>query len=422
MSSRIHTEQAPTLDTPWPFLGMAQLFALTGLVLLAFHARLIVRNLVGDPAVVSMVHLFTLGTITMAMMGALYQWVPVVSGSSPVPARKAHLQFVLFTLGVLVFVPGIATGSTPLLVIGGLALESGIGLFLYNIASIGLLRRVRLPGTALVATGLAALAGTAILGGLMAARLATRAVVPASWLSVHLILGLGGFAGFVLAGVSYRLLPMFLPAPSHRPRAGWVLGLGLAALVTGVLEAEVPSFPAAIPLLALMGAGLFYLLDVSQYWRERRRRTPDGLLLLVGASHLGLVAALITSGLALATGQDLWPAAIACSVLGWYLLAWLGFSQRILPFIGWLHGMRAGRRDTPHVTVLWPPLFGWAMSIGALAGTGGVLAGILIHLTWLIQVGALLLAGSIVWFHAGYWRMFAQVRHPKVGWPGGRFR
>jgi hypothetical protein len=52
---------------------MAQLFALTGLVLLAFHARLIVRNLVGDPAVVSMVHLFTLGTITMAMMaGPMY--------------------------------------------------------------------------------------------------------------------------------------------------------------------------------------------------------------------------------------------------------------------------------------------------------------------------------------------------------------
>ena len=409
MKGRVRTDQAPNLGTPLPFFGAAQLFAVSGLLMLSLNARTVVQGVLTGPVVVSMVHLFTLGTITMAMMGALYQWLPVIGAGTTVPAWRARLQFVLFTAGVLGFVPGVATGRTPLLVMGGVALESGLVLFLYNIAAMGLLRHLRARDSALVAAGLAALAATAILGGLMAGRLAAGTAIPNSWLAAHLVLGPGAFAGLVLAGVSYRLLPMFLPAPPHPSRSGWVLGFGSAAIVSGVLMPALPLVPIAVPLLSLTAAGVFYLLDVSRYWRERRRRTPDGLLLLIGSSHLGLLAALVTIVLAVAGARPLLPAAVAVSVLGWYLLAWLGFSQRILPFIGWLHGMRGGRRDTPHVAELWPSWLGWMTSVGALAGSVGVLIGFLIRVVWTLQAGSLLLAASIVLFHGGGWRMLARV-------------
>ncbi len=410
MNARIHTERAPALSNPWPFFGMAELFCLAGLASLVIRPMPAALGLFTLPRVVAVVHLFTLGTVAMAMMGALYQWIPVVvNGPSPT-RRMVHLQFVLFTVGVLSFVAGVQTEKTPLLALGGVVLESGILLFLRNVAVMGLVRRVRLPDTAFVASGLGYLAGTAIVGGFMAAQLATGRVVPAAWLAAHLILGVGGFCGFVLTGVSYRLMPMFLPAPSHPARSGWVLGMAHGAVVTSLLGVWVPGFPRVIPLFLLTATVFVYLLDVGQYWIDRRRRSPDGFLLLMAASHLGLAAAATTAVIAGLSGQDLWPGTIGLAILGWYLLALLAFSQKILPFMAWLHGMRAGRRRTPHVNTLWPPHYAWAASVAAAAGSLGLTAGILEREPLLVRGSALLLGAAVLSFHVGYWRMLGLVR------------
>lgn len=155
---------------------------------------------------------------------------------------------------------------------------------------------------------------------------------------------------------------------SELPRSGWVLATAHAAVVTGLLSTALPRFPGIIPVTFLAGAVLLYLVDVTGYWTHHRRRAPDGLLLLTAASHLGLALAAGTAIVAGLTGRDLWPGVVAAAIFGWYLLAILGFVQKIL------------------------------------------LAGILAGIPSLVRAGAGLLGTAVLLFHGAYGRMWRMVR------------
>ncbi|MBP8846369.1 MAG: hypothetical protein KBI26_11150, partial [Thermoanaerobaculia bacterium] len=87
--------------------------------------------------VVAVVHLFTLGFISMSILGALYQFLPVAVNTPIRSQRLAHLTFALFLLGIVVFLAGLLA-APPLLPLGGgltaLALTLFAGNFIATLA------------------------------------------------------------------------------------------------------------------------------------------------------------------------------------------------------------------------------------------------------------------------------------------------
>lgn len=323
------------------------------------------------PASLVVVHCLVVGWLSLLMIGALLQFVPVLvvrplrREGLVAPALAAILAGLAALLGGFVLLAdGAAAGATllraaALLLPGGLTLAS-----LPLLATLWSARPLPLPAR-FVAIGLASLLVTIGFGLSFALVLAGTGPVSAlaalgNAVRFHALAGIGGWLSFTAVGVSYRLLPMFLLAPeSERWTSRLALRAGTAGLLAAAVAApaETVAFGTAwAPVLAL--AVLFvalaaYAADVVHFYRARKRRSIE----LNGKAALAAFAALFAAA-PFALAAPLLPLAEAqigavayVLVVGW--LTGLGLSQlyKIVPFLTWLecYGPLMGRRATPRV-------------------------------------------------------------------------
>lgn len=113
--TQLSLEQAPRIATPMRFLITAPLFAIAAALLFIFNGPeiFISRWL---PNTLAATHMITLGFITMSMIGALFQLLPVLAGSLfPKSNITSPLIHIFFTMGTICLVLGLAY-SQPLLI------------------------------------------------------------------------------------------------------------------------------------------------------------------------------------------------------------------------------------------------------------------------------------------------------------------
>jgi hypothetical protein len=416
---RPHTEHAPDFSLPSRFIVTGLGFGVLGLLLVSQDARGI---LVGSPAVpvtLATVHTLTLGFFSLIMMGALSQWLPVLTATALYSARLARWQFGMLVAGLLGFIPGLASGNPVLLAPGGTLVLAGIGLFLVNLGrTLGGAERPWPAPVWFVVAALGFLAAAAVLGGVMAMSLAGVRVPgldPIQVLPLHITFALGGWLGFTLMGVSWRLFPLFWSVkPNPGPiRAAW--GLAMASILAAAVGA-VTYWPLPLTLLV---AGLsvatvaVYLGALGAYWTHRSTaRTPDGPLLLMAAAPVALAMGLAAGSAQWAAGH--WLPGLLAVLLGWMFLSIVGYVQRILPFMAWLARHREDRR-APHMPQLWPTRWSTWISGLAAAGYSGIWLGTLTGAVSVYRVGALAEAGTLVGLLAGIGHMMRRIR---AGPPG----
>ncbi|MER8461806.1 hypothetical protein [Mesorhizobium sp. M1396] len=354
------------------------------------------------PESLVIVHMITIGWLSLLMVGALFQFVPVLVAQPLCHDHLALPSLIFLLVGLFCLLAGflelsgaIDTGL-PFLVLGGLLLPAGFALAIWMLAAtLWSLRPSSLPlPSRFVAGGLACIASTAALGASFAFALSGEipewAVIDVRPLAlpIHVAVGLGGWLSFTAIGVSYRLLPMFMLSPDGERMTGhivWWSGatalllLALAALWGGPSRGDTLT----IGLAALLGlfAIAFYGIDLVFLYRNRKRRAIE----LNSRSAIGAFASLYLSALLLltllATGtlaQHV-GALVYLVAFGW--LTGLGLSQlyKIVPFLTWLecYGPVMGRKPTPRVQDLvvdsrarwWFALY----FAGVLAGTGTLL-------------------------------------------------
>jgi hypothetical protein len=193
------------------------------------------------PRIVALTHTVTLGWITLTIMGATYQLIPIVLERPVWSERLARWQFPILLVGIGGMVAHFYLATGP-----GLAMAAGIagiGVALH-LVNVGLSMRglgawsftARLMAMALVG-----LAATVVFGlGLAAGRL--WKTLPGDLfptLHAHFHLAMAGWIAPMVMGVAARVYPMFLLA--HEPRGWrgpiqvWGLGLGVPALTMGLL-------------------------------------------------------------------------------------------------------------------------------------------------------------------------------------------
>ncbi|MEO6971992.1 MAG: hypothetical protein ABI135_01015 [Rhodoferax sp.] len=327
----------------------------------------------GAPATLVAVHLITIGWLSLLMLGALYQFVPVITNTTLYSQRLPLYSLIAIVPGLAAMLAGfVALGGSPFLStawlpIGGTLVLTGFLLAAINLA-VTLWRARPLPLPAdFVAFSLVFLLLTGLIGvgfGLAFALPHAPAFLLAlagRGLSLHVAVGLGGWFTLTVMGVSYRLLSMFMLAPDEPRRSTYAaLALtvgGLALLVAGALAGLWGGFATGwVEALGATLAGIgvaFYLSDIVEFYRTRKRRQLE-LNSLTAAVALSLVTlALAFAALAMAWGMLGRFAGAIGYLFVFGGLTGLGLSQlyKIVPFLTWLEvfGKRLGKGPVPRV-------------------------------------------------------------------------
>jgi len=360
--SGLSFEQAPPLAIPASFFVTAPLaVAAAGFVLLA-HGNLPWLS-PWEPSAVALVHLGTLGLITMVMFGALYQILPVVAGAVVPAPRLARAVHAGLTVGAAALAAGMLLGEIGLLWCATLLLGATLLAFLIP-TGMALARAQTRDDTV---TGIKVAWGALALAAALGVTLATLYAL--KWspdlrrerLICHWTLAGIGWIGGLLSAVSWQVIPMFYLTP---PCAARVRRATLA-LLSGTIVATVAVFALRVaqpwPLLAAApGAAAVWI--IHPLWAQRalsarrRKRVDDSILFwrlgLAVAPAMPVLAALAH----LLPDPRLSALAGWCGIWGWAGLIIHGMMSRIVPFLVWFHRLAhlVGKQPTPSAKQLLP--------------------------------------------------------------------
>jgi hypothetical protein len=377
------------------------------------------------PQLLALTHVVTLGWVTLAIMGASYQLIPVVLERPIWSERLARWQLAILAVAVTGMVAHFQLGTWPGLAAAAGLLAIGIGLHLLNIG-MSLRGFTRWTFTArLVVLAYGGLALTALFGLALAVNRAWPFLPgpPFPTLHAHVNLALLGWVAPMILAVAARVYPMFFLAPAPRPWHSfvqlWGLTTGVPAVVLGLLG--LPGLLVA-GALAVAAAATAHAAWICEMAGGRRRPGLDwGLrFVLTATAFLAPAAAL---GVAIAADRLAGPrVALAYAVVvlgGWVSLTIVGMMLKIVPFLVWyrVYGPRAGREPVPTLAQLsWPRAEGLAYLLliaGVVLLAAAVLAG---EAAWIRAAGAVLALGSLA-FAAALARVLGHLHARAAAWP-----
>ncbi|PSR26249.1 MAG: hypothetical protein C7B46_20130 [Sulfobacillus benefaciens] len=369
---RAYTEQTSLLSVPLLFWTTGVCSIVLGLWRVWVVHRWILSGFVGPGPVIACVHLFTLGGLTMLMMGALYQLVPVLTNSKPVSFHRIIVQWAFFTFGTAFFVVGVNNDWTLGIATGATVMVVGIIYFVANLAGRVWREPEKNITTWFFASSLAYLSLTIVIGGFLALHLSTGSPVYATDVAAHITVALGGWVGLLLIGVSYRLWAMF--GRKHREPRYWLLTWGLANLAIWLLVAgnlATSKWLCDVGWLTQVAAFLGYFADLVAAGLGDRRTMRDPALQTVAVSIAFLIVWEVLGTTATFQHHSrLWIPALWAYGLGWTGMSFMGFVQKIMPFMVWLHRYAHvhGKGKMPRLENIWRPAWGYAPMISAGLG------------------------------------------------------
>ncbi len=304
-----------------------------------------------QPHLLGLTHLATLGWITMVMMGALYQLVPVVLETKLWSVRLARLTFWIYLPGAIGLIIHLwVFNRGPGLWLSGLLMMIAFILFVSNLfATLAQVEKWNLTGIHLLASLCCVLLAT-LFGFILALNIA-QPFLPGDhlhYLKAHAHLAFLGWVLFVVMGVAYKLIPMFSLSHGYSMTpARWAFGL-VSVGVVGLITAWAFGGPRVLEIFysTLLAGGIFtFLFQIALIFRHRLRKQLDiGML----HSHCSFIFLCITTilGVMLFFLPDGWPQSLREGLVllyGW--IAFIGFvgfiivgqMYKIMPFLVWFN-------------------------------------------------------------------------------------
>ena len=331
---------------PIHFFTVAVIFFACGAAALPFAMAMVI-DFFYQPPVLALVHTFTLGWITAAIMGVMYRYVPALTRHPILYPRLAIWQLWLFIIGTIGIVShfynGIWVGtwfSAAIIIASALMFAANMLPCLYRqlgraVAETGMFLSICMLIVAASIGFILALDKTYdFLGGDVLTNLAS-----------HVHFAALGWVTLTICAVSYRMIPAFLLPKIELPRSAifqlWALAAAVIALGITLL-AGMPgelfwSLAIALSLVA-------YMVTMGRLVRTRRmpidftaRHAMAGIVWLLVAIVAGLILAAIgPQGLA---GSRLASAYGALGLLGWISNFIIGMSYHLFP--GFVSRVRA---------------------------------------------------------------------------------
>jgi len=341
----------PPIDLPFRFFITAPLFIIACGLLVFFSAEQLWLSR-WHPHMLALTHGFTLGFLTMVMMGALLQLLPVIGGiGMPYPRRIASTSHASLSLGTLCLMLGFILNQPWLLIIAMAFLALGTGLYLCALAWV--LQKKLSQGDSIIGFRFAvmALLLVLVLGiALMSRTLGINSSLATSYLplipsgehvtNIHALWGLIGWAGLLIIAVSFQVIPMFHVAPSFPRIISRYLSASVFALL--VLFIFLPSFALSILVISqgIFACSLLYTIS------KRKRKVADTS---IRYWQLGAVSVLLINILYFIP-DNLWYSYVAMNkemllaaiFIYFYLVSVIqGMLLKILPFLSYTHLQQA---------------------------------------------------------------------------------
>lgn len=343
------------LGIPLPFLLTGAISAaLFGLLLPFVVSEALISPLF--PHVLALVHLATLGWLTMTVMGASLQLTPVILNAPLQSTRLLRWQFPVYVVGVVLLLSGFAVARPVLLATGGAIVVLAV-LHHAVVLAVTLARTPTRPLTGrYLAAAITYLCIVVSLGLTAALNLQLHFLGDAALrlLQAHVALALLGWLSTTLIGVSYTLVRLFALVHGHSDVLGRRIFIALNAGVIGLAAALALAWA---PLVILAGLALTIAIwlfgyDYVRMLRSRRRKPIDmtqrhaiaGVAYLALTVPLALVAALTPLGrpsVAVALGLLMLVGALGQSIVG--------YLYKIVPFLIWhsRYAPRIGKMKVP---------------------------------------------------------------------------
>ncbi|CAM3805608.1 hypothetical protein [Arcobacter cloacae] len=206
--------QAPPISVPFRFFLSAPIFGvLISLIFLVFPLDEVSNEY--HNVSIGLIHLFTLGILTMIIFGAMQQMMPVLAGAVvSKPKLFANIVHSSLFIGTICMSFSFILDMKQLLYIGVLFLS--LSFLSFFIVCIKLLFEVKFLTSTVKAMRLFSLSGliTFILGFYLAfshidSNIGENYLV---FVNTHILFGLLGFAFLLIMGVSFQVIPMFYVA------------------------------------------------------------------------------------------------------------------------------------------------------------------------------------------------------------------
>jgi len=343
-------DQAPPISAPLRFFLTAPFFAMVAAVLILFSDPSVLTSRYSLETI-TITHLFTIGFLAMVMLGALQQMLPVLAGVSlPKASLVATTSHILISLGLILMAVGLLQSMKVFTFIATLSL--GLGFLILLGAIILAIRKVEFLTPTI--RGMRWAIGFALvivmLGMHLLSSYATGVMGEShlSFANMHAVLAIFGFAGILIIGVAFQVIPMFYVTPAFHENYQKYLVLAVVStlILWAVLSFIAIDFAwiaksALVLLIALFGYLIIEKMNQRKrpiaditvyYWRLSGGMAIFGALLwlstgFIEADTLSFVGVIIGGGFLM-------------SVMS-------GMLYKIIPFLVWFHLNGMGYMSIP---------------------------------------------------------------------------
>ena len=341
-------DQAPPISVPFRFFLTAPIFGVVISFVLFFTPFSESSNQYSHFAI-GLVHLFTLGILSMIIFGAMQQMMPVLAGAViKKPRLFANIVHTSLVLGTLFLSFSFILELRNLLFIGAAFLA--IAFLTFFIMSIKLLFNVKFLTSTVKAMRLFSLAGLITLFlGLYLANSHINLTFDENYYIVvflHILFALFGFALLLIMGVSFQVIPMFYVALDFPKfvQNKMPLILFILLFVSAVfLYLDINFFILKIIFTTLIISICFYGLKSLN---NRRRPVFDATLWYWKFSLSSLIISMIIWIFNLFESNYILAIVFAFGFL-YSLLQ--GMVYKIIPFLSWFHLSSKGYFKLPTI-------------------------------------------------------------------------
>jgi len=341
-------DQSPPFFSSGRFFLTAPLFIILAGLVLVFKDISLVRS---NPEVVTLVHLFTLGVFTMVMFGAIQQMLPVLAGAQlPKANLISKISHVFLLVGTLLFALGFLGGMTPLVMYSAATLLL-LSFMLVLGGSAYAILTVEKTSPTVRAMSLAIIAGliTSVLGfWMMQNYVGEYNASHSSIMFVHMVVGIFGFAGILIIGVAFKIIPMFYVAPGFKNFCkGWVANLIVVGIAMWAMFTMVWPSLQWIAILVLTTFFTAFSTTIILKLNKRRRPISDITVWYWRVAGVSLFVGMFVIMVNGWIDQDL-DVYVAALIGGGFLLSILtGMLYKIVPFLVWFHLNAKGHFEIP---------------------------------------------------------------------------
>ncbi len=336
--TNLSLDQAPDIWSPLRFFISAPLFAMAAVTLLFISGPEIFQNR-WLPQSLAITHLITLGFITMVMVGAAFQLLPVLAGSSIYASKvSSKIIHILITTGVVLLCSGFYAANALWIKLALLFIVPGVIYFLV-LSSFALYKaRSSFASANGMRLSISSLWIVFILGVLLSAGKAWNEIpLYREFTNLHMIWAALGWVLTMIVAISFQVIPMFQVTKEYSVSfRKWFFIILFSCLLVVTVQAL---FNDSIKFVYVVLSAIllwFSVVSVNLLFQRKKRLVDSSFYYwLTGLSSL--VLSVCIYNYAMIFNVELNALLGVVFFLGFIVSIINGMLFKIVPFLVWLH-------------------------------------------------------------------------------------